>query len=121
MKISYILQLKEFLIMFILGILMGIIYGILNTTTSVKKNIAIQIIADIIFCIITFLTFIISINIINWGEFRVFLLVGMIIGFGLERITLGKLFAKLFKKLYNYIVKLGKAFVKSKLGRIIFK
>ena len=44
-----------------------------------------------------------------------------VIGFILERITLGKIFAKGYKNIYTNIVKLLKMFNNSKIGRIIFK
>lgn len=121
MKISYILQLKDFLIMLAIGFIIGIIYGILNIITVIKKNYAVQILSDTIFTIISFATFLISVNIVNWGQIRLFLLVGYLFGYAIERITLGKLFAKGYKKVYTGIVKFGKFFVKSKLGKVIFK
>ena len=121
MKISYILQLKDFSIMLGIGFCLGIIYGILNIFSTIKHNFPIQIIIDLIFSVISFSTFLIMVNIINMGEFRLFLLEGYVIGFIFERITLGKLFAKGFKKVYNLIVKSLKKFSESRLGRIILK
>ena len=121
MKISYALQLKDFFILFLIGIGIGIIYGILNMCQKIKPIYAIQIILDIVFCIISTIVFLFSINIINMGEFRLFLLIAYIIGFIIERITLGKLFAKGYKFVYNKLIVLGKQIVNSKFGRIIFK
>jgi hypothetical protein len=121
MKISYILQLKDFCIMFGVGFLVALFYGIINIFPRIKKCLAIQIPIDVCFCIASFITFILMINLINMGEFRFFLLAGFVIGFLLERITLGKLFAKLFKMLYNNIAKLLKKFASSRLGRIVLK
>ncbi|MGN0961179.1 MAG: spore cortex biosynthesis protein YabQ [Christensenellales bacterium] len=121
MKISYILQLKDFSIMLGIGAILGIFYGILNLFSIVKKNIVFQIIVDIIFSATALIIFILFINIINMGEIRLFLLAGYIIGFILERISLGKLFAKGFKKVYNCLVNILGKFAKSKFGRIIFK
>jgi len=121
MKISYILQLKDFCILFAIGIGLGIIYGILNIFARIKKNIVVQIISDILFSTIAFLTFILMINLINMGQFRMFLLIGYLLGFYLERITLGKLFAKGYKKLYNFIVKVLKKFAQSKIGKVLLK
>jgi len=120
-KISYILQLKDFLILLIIGFFVGILYGILNIFTQIKNRNILQIIIDIFFILIAFLIFILAINIINWGEFRLFLLVGYLLGFAIERIILGKIFAKLYKKVYTFIVKILKKFTKSKIGEIIFK
>lgn len=121
MKISYILQLKDFAIMFFVGMILGLIYGLVNTFHQIKPNVIIRIISDLIFSILTFVTFIFTVNIINCGQIRLFLLVGFLLGLLIERITLGKIFAKGFRKLYNIIVKLLKKFAKSKLGRIILK
>lgn len=121
MKISYVLQLKDFSIMLGIGFILGICYTILNTITLIKQNIIIQFILDIIFSIIAVSAYIILINIINMGEFRLFLLIGYLIGFALERITFGKLFAKCFKRMYNWLLNKITKFAKSKLGRIIFK
>jgi len=55
------------------------------------------------------------------GQFRMFLLIGYLLGFYLERITLGKLFAKGYKKLYNFIVKVLKKFAQSKIGKVLLK
>ena len=121
MKLSYVLQLKDFSIMFGLGVFLGIIYGILNMYSYVKKIFFIQIISDIFFTIIAFCIFIYAINKINLGEFRLFLLIGYLLGFFVERITLGKIFAKGFKYVYTILVNKLKQFTKSKFGRIIFK
>jgi len=121
MKISYILQLKDFSIMIIFGFLLGIIYGILNIFNSIKPRLFLQILTDIIFSILASILFIILVNKINMGEIRLFLITGYIIGFILERISLGKLFAKGYKTVYNHIVKLLKKFYISKIGRFIFK
>lgn len=121
MKISYILQLKDFTIMFGIGLLLGIIYGIINIPTHIKKNLPLQIINDLSFCIITTSVFLIAINIINFGQFRAFLLLGYALGFLIERITIGKLFAKGYKIVYTNIVKLLKKFASSKLGKVLLK
>lgn len=121
MKISYIFQLKDASIMFICGIIIGIIYGILNIANFIKSRLYTQIISDIIFSIISVVLYIILINQINSGEIRIYLLLSYILGFFIERITLGKLFAKGYKNVYNYIVKVFKKFTKSKFGRLIFK
>lgn len=121
MKISYILQLKDFSIMLGIGFLIGIIYGVLNTFKVIKSLYILQIIADILFSITVFFTFIWTINQINLGEFRLFLLIGFLLGIALERITLGKLFAKTFKYMYTMLIKFFKKFNNSTIGRIIFK
>ncbi len=121
MKISYILQLKDFLIMFGIGILIGILYGIINIPTHIKKNLILQIFNDLLISVITCITFIGAINIINFGEFRAFLLLGYTFGILIERITLGKIFAKGYKIVYNSTVNMLKKFANSKLGKVLLK
>lgn len=121
MKFSYILQIKELSIMMICGLFLGIIYEVLNIIPNLKKNIVLQITADIIFSFISLFSFIIIINVLNRGEIRLFLLIGFLLGFVIERITIGKLFAKTYKKMYTFIVKALKSLYRSNLGRIIFK
>lgn len=120
MKISYVLQLKDFLIMFVLGLIVGIIYGLINNLIIHKKTIF-QIIIDFFLTLFASSILLIFMNIINSGEFRLFLILGYIIGFAIERITIGKIFAKGFKKLYTCQVNILKKFANSRLGRIIFK
>jgi hypothetical protein len=96
-------------------------YNIINIINKHKKNIIIQIIIDIIFSILTTIVFIYFSNKLNQGEIRSFLTLGYCLGFLLEKISLGKLFAKGYKKLYNLVNKISKKFKKSKLGRIILK
>ena len=121
MKISYILQMKDFFILFIIGFGIGIVYELLNTTQKIKKIFVIQFFSDITFCLIFTVVFLYTINIVNMGEFRLFLLIAYCLGLFIERITLGKLFAKGFKLIYNKTISLWKTFSKSKFGRIIFK
>lgn len=121
MKISYILQLKDLSIMVFFGFVLGIIYGLLNILSTIKRQLFIQIVSDISFSIVSIIIFIFSINKINMGEIRLFLIIGYISGFIIERISLGKLFAKGYKRVYTIIVKLLKAFYRSRFGRFIFK
>ena len=121
MKISYILQLKDFFVLLAIGFGIGILYGLLNIPTTIKKRIIIQIITDLLFSFTSLSILLIAINVINMGEFRAFLVIGFILGIFLERISLGKLFAKGYKKVYNCLVKLMKKFANSKFGRIFLK
>ena len=121
MKISYVLQLKDFSIMFGIGIVLGLIYGILNIPNFIKEYVIIRIICDIIFVSFFTLSFIYLVELIKLGSIRAYLFIGYLLGFGIERTTLGKLFAKGYKKVYNLIILGSKRFKKSKLGNIIFK
>lgn len=121
MKISYILQLKDFSILLIFGVILGVFYGLINIPNSIKKIQIVQIINDLIFSISFSFIFIVLINYINMGEFRLFLLLGYIFGFAIERITLGKLFAKGYKIVYTSTVKQLKKFANSNIGKVILK
>lgn len=121
MKISYVLQLKDLSIMLLFGFLLGIIYGLLNIPNTIKKKLFIQIISDIIFSLTSIFIYIVLINKVNMGESRLFLILGYVLGFTIERISLGKLFAKGYKRVYTSIVKLLNQFYRSKIGRFIFK
>ena len=121
MKISYILQLKDFFILLLIGGIIGVFYGIFNILTIIKHNVLLQIIIDLTTTVIATIIFIISINYINMGQFRLFLLLGYVIGIIIERIILGKLFAKGYKFVYTNIVKYLKRFANSKLGKVVLK
>lgn len=121
MIVSNIFQMKSFCIMLFLGLLLGLIYGILNITNSIKEQLIFRIISDLLFSISYTLIFIIAINKVNLGQIRLYLIVGYIIGFVIERITLGKLFAKGYKNVYNLLIKGFNKFKQTKFGGIIFK
>lgn len=121
MKISSILQTLDLLIMLGLGLLLGIFYGILNVKNTIKENILSRIICDIIFIFVATSTYILAIQKINLGSLRLYLFAGYIIGFFIERISLGKLFAKGYKSVYNKMKIMTKSFINTKLGKIIFK
>ena len=121
MKISFILQLKDLGLMFGIGILLGIFYGILNIINNIKEFLIVRIVCDIVFTITATLTFIILVQKINFGSIRAYLLVGYVLGFIIERISIGKLFAKGYKRVYNLIIKSSKKLCSSKIGQVIFK
>ena len=121
MIISYIFQLKDFCILLLIGFIMGIIYGILYIPYIISNKLIIKNIVDLLYIPIICLTFIISTNYINMGQFRLFLLLAYLIGIVLESLTLGKLFAKGYKSVYNKLVNFHKMFRNSKLGKVIFK
>lgn len=121
MKLSYVLQLKDFLILLLFGFVFGICYGIISATNLPHKNLILKNILDFLFALFGVVLFIILVLFVNLGEFRLFLLFGYIIGIILERITLGKIFAKGYIWVYNTVVASVKKFAKSRVGRIIFK
>ncbi len=121
MKISYILQLKDFGIMLTIGFLLGCIYGVLNICCRIRYRFAIQLVTDLLFSLLAVIGFVISVNIVNMGQIRVFLCIAYLFGFALERITLGKLFAKGYVSVYNTITNMSKKFANSRFGRVLFK
>jgi hypothetical protein len=112
---------KDFCILFIIGFGIGIIYEILNTPQKIKKIFLIQFFSDITFCLVFTIVFLSTINMVNMGEFRLFLLIAYYLGLLIERISLGKLFAKGIKLIYNKTISLWKTFRNSKFGGMIFK
>ena len=108
-------QWQLFLTFLFLGYISSIFLEVnmlINTLCKNKK--IIEIIMDIISILCITITYIFFINILNYGENRMFLLISFILGIFLERKSIGKLFAKLYRKLYNYIVYKVKNISKSK-------
>ena len=95
--------------------------GILNIPSKIRTNLIWQIICDLIFTFVAFGLLFISINFINLGEFRLFLILGYVTGFIAERKTLGKLFAKGYLNMYNKLRNLWIKIKNSKIGRFVFK
>lgn len=121
MKLSYILNLRDFAIVFLIGFILGIFYGIVSAIICSQKNVIIKNILDFLFTILSLTIFLTLILYINLGEFRLFLLIGYVLGIILERRTLGKLFAKGYNWVYNKFIAGARKFTKSKVGRFIFK
>ena len=121
MKLSYIMQMRNFCLMLIIGFIISTLIGILYGFIKIKSNQIIKIIANIIFTSIITLTFLFSINIINLGEIRAYLLLGYTVGIILEKITFGKIFAKGYKYVYNKLVVIVTKFKNGRIGKVIFK
>lgn len=121
MKISYVFQLKDFLSILIIGVIVGFVLNFFKIITIIKYKTYLQIIYEFFSTLISSCVLIVSINYINMGEMRLFLLVGYILGIVLQKITLGKLFAKLVKFMYNRYISVSAKFKTSKLGKIILK
>lgn len=113
---------KLLIIYLFLGIITGVLYGVFKNITFVfKNNFIVQIITDIMFILISAYLFWTTTQTLIYGEIRLHLLVIFIMGAYLERKTLGKLFAKLFFMLYNWVSKLINKFKLTKFGKLIFK
>lgn len=94
-----------FLLMLFCGCLVGVVYEI---GYFVRKLIPIKIttiLIDAIFVFLSFMVFIFAISYCNFGEFRLFLLIAFLLGFCLERVSIGFLVAKILEFIYNCFVK----------------
>lgn len=113
---------KIVLIFILLGLLLGAISGLLKCVLIVLKNNRIAvIITDFIFCLIAGAMFIYASSIYNFGIIRWYLCAFFALGYIIERKTIGKLFAKLFLILYNWLSKRLNLLKSSRVGKIIFK
>ena len=121
MNLSYILQMRDFCMLLLSGFVGGAIFSIISSPYFIRNKLIFKIPIDFAFTLLLTITFIGLINRINMGEFRLFLLIAYLLGIILELLTLGKLFAKGYKKVYTCLVNILKIFSQSKLGRIIFK
>lgn len=93
------------------GLISGILFEMLSFFFGKKNKIYIWI-KDILFSIFSTLLFIVCIKTINYGEFRLYILLAFIVGFILEHLTIGFLIEKLiqftckfFKMVYNKLMK----------------
>jgi len=98
------------------GLIIGIIYAI-NILTGNKK--VLIILTDSIKIIAITIVYLIIINLFNYGEHRIYLIISYLCGIFVERKTLGKLFAKVYYKLYNLIIAKLEVLSKSKIGIIL--
>ena len=107
--------------MILLGIIIGAIYGLTHTNIPLFNNRIYIAIADILFWVITSILIIYTINMINMGEYRLYLLISTALGYILERKTLGKLFAKIYLFVYNSISSILKKLVQSRIGKYLLR
>jgi len=102
------------------GLISGIIKEIFIFFINLfNKNKIIKFILDLIYMIILSLIFILCLNIVNYGEFRIYLLISFILGYFIERKSLGFLVDFIIKKLYNFINLLVKKINKLKIFKRI--
>ena len=85
----------------------------------VKNNKIVNFILDVVFSLIATILFIICLNVVNFGEFRIYLLLTYILGFILERKTLGYIVDFIFEKIYNLINKIIKKLINTKFFKRI--
>lgn len=116
--------LKHFYL-FLGGIYFGLIAGIVQDVNVFvleifQKKRILSIILDVIFSLICVFLFYFCLNVVNFGEFRFFMLFSFFVGYFLERKTLGNLVDFIFQKIYNFIRKIT-LIVLEKFSKIKFK
>jgi hypothetical protein len=117
-----IFEYKIFLIIFLVGIIVGALYGVLKMVLYIfKNNLILQNILEFLFAIFFVAALFFALNLYNFGQFRLYLLFSYGLGFFMERITVGKLFAKIFLYVYNCSIKLLKKLYGSKLIKFVLK
>lgn len=121
MNLSYILQMRDFCMLLLSGFVGGAVFSIISSPYFIRNKPIFKIPIDFAFTLLLTITFIGLINRINMGEFRLFLLIAYLLGIILELLTLGKLFAKGYKWVYNRLVILYKNIKESKFSKVIFK
>lgn len=96
-----------FIIMFSIGLGSGLLFDLRRYISFLcLKNKKVNIFLDIFFTIIVCGILFISNLYFNYGEFRFFSILAFIIGFTIQRFTLGMLVAKVSCLCYNYFVKI---------------
>lgn len=93
------------------GLLLGIVYEILNFFLK-KKNKIFTFLKDLLFSLSATFLFIVCLKLVNYGEFRLFILLAFIVGFIVERLTIGFIVSKVIeftckflKIVYNTLLK----------------
>lgn len=105
------LQGQIFLGMFYFGLIAGIFLEAKNLLDKIFKNKIFIAITDFSFLLISSFLFILSENLFNYGEFRLFLLIAFVLAVYLEHKTIGYLVEKFFILAYNFINKLYTKFL----------
>ena len=96
------------------GLIIGIVYEILNYIFKFSQKKIFVFLKDIIFSILFTFLFIFCLQKVNYGEFRIFILLSYFVGFLLERLSLGYLVDFLINKLYNLLKLIGNKLLKNK-------
>ena len=93
------------------GLILGIVYEILIFFFK-NKNKFFSIAKDLIFSLLATFLFITCLKLVNYGEFRFFILIAFIVGFIIERLTIGFIVSKtieftckFLKLVYNKLMK----------------
>ena len=104
-----------FLLMLAFGFVCGILYDINKYIAFLcNNNQIVQKVLDVISTCVAGFLFILALTILNYGEFRFYLLLSFLIGIFAERKTLGLVLAKFFSFCYNSFKNLIKRIFKTK-------
>lgn len=93
------------------GLILGTIYEIISFFFKNKKKFFV-LIKDFLFSVVATILFVICLKLVNYGEFRLYIFLAFVVGFILERTTIGFLVEKLmqiickfFQLVYNKLMK----------------
>lgn len=99
-------QTQIFFLLVYFGLLCGIFMELkILICHALKNNKIVKFILDISFMLLCALVFVYAKNLACYGEFRLYLLVGFVLGVILEHISIGFLVEKFFKLMYNVFKK----------------
>lgn len=121
MTVTNIFQMESALILATLGIVSGIIYDILHPNIAIFKHKAYTIVCDIVCTILSSIALLIGINLVTLGRYRLYLIVAFVLGYYIERKTMGKLFAKIYRFVYNLLSKVVNFVCKTNIYKTITK
>lgn len=103
------LQGQIFLCVLYFGLIAGIVFEGKNLIINAfSKNKVVCFVLDLIFMVVASLLFVLAKNISNYGEFRIYLLIGFVLGIYLEHASIGFLVEKFFLFCYNWLTKISR-------------
>lgn len=121
MLFETICQWQIFLSVFYFGLICGMF---LELKILIGKQITFKLfntLLDIFYCVICGFLFIKSVNLFNYGEFRLYLLISFCLGIVIEHKSVGFLLEKVFIFIYNLVTKMFSKLKKFKLFAKLFK
>ena len=121
MIVSNTFQLKSAMIMALFGLIAGLIYSITHLKMGIFRNKIYLIVADTLSTISASIILIIGVHLLNYGIYRVYMIAFFVIGYTLEVLTIGKLFAKMFCFVYNHSCSMVNFVRNTQVYRFIFR
>lgn len=110
------------LILIGVGFLCGFLYNFAHAIVFVfKNNVWVKNILELVATVFCGVLFLIVVNIVYYGEVRMYMIVAFVLGLYLELVTVGKIIAKTFLLLYNTITMWCKKLSKTTLVKRITK